>query len=263
MTIVDSIHNTATEDRLDAAIRESAEANSILAMFDASSVGLGFVDCDFRIIRINDALAAVNGGAVAGQIGRLVADVVPELWPQLEPMYQRVIDQNQPIANIQVTGMTAADSERKHHWLCSYYPVRSPKRSSDSESSRLTSPNGSRRSNNSTSHGLVRDGLRTSRNRRRDPRSRWRSFRVNAAVCALLGRPSEDLVGRRWTEYNHPDEVPLWQVCWRRSPATMTPTGTSVVTCDRKGASYGRRRMSPSFETRWGNRSTSWRTSST
>jgi diguanylate cyclase (GGDEF)-like protein/PAS domain S-box-containing protein len=33
--------------------------------------------------------------------------------------------------------------------------------------------------------------------------------RVNPAVCAFLGRTSEQLLGRRWTEHTHPDEVPL------------------------------------------------------
>jgi diguanylate cyclase (GGDEF)-like protein/PAS domain S-box-containing protein len=33
--------------------------------------------------------------------------------------------------------------------------------------------------------------------------------RVNPAVCALLGRPAEQLVGQPWNEYNHPDEAPL------------------------------------------------------
>ena len=44
--------------------------------------------------------------------------------------------------------------------------------------------------------------------------------RVNPAVCALLGRPAEELVGRRWTDYNHPDDVPLGTACspgWRRA----------------------------------------------
>jgi diguanylate cyclase (GGDEF)-like protein/PAS domain S-box-containing protein len=33
--------------------------------------------------------------------------------------------------------------------------------------------------------------------------------RVNPAVCALLGRSAEQLVGQSWADYNHPDEAPL------------------------------------------------------
>ena len=34
---------------------------------------------------------------------------------------------------------------------------------------------------------------------------------LDAAMCALLGRPEELLVGRRWDDYTHPDELPLRQ----------------------------------------------------
>src|ERR1700722_2615224 len=119
MTALDFTQTRRSDDHLEGAIRESAEANSILAMFDASSVGLGFVDCDFRIIRINEVLASVGGRAAADQIGRLTADVVPDLWPQLEPLYQSVMDQSQPIASVQVIGASAEDGDRTHHWLCS------------------------------------------------------------------------------------------------------------------------------------------------
>jgi diguanylate cyclase (GGDEF)-like protein/PAS domain S-box-containing protein len=37
-------------------------------------------------------------------------------------------------------------------------------------------------------------------------------IRVNAALCALLGRPAELLIGRLWTGYYHPDEEPPAQV---------------------------------------------------
>jgi PAS domain S-box-containing protein len=33
--------------------------------------------------------------------------------------------------------------------------------------------------------------------------------RVNPAICLLLDRPAEELVGRDWRSYTHPDEVPL------------------------------------------------------
>jgi diguanylate cyclase (GGDEF)-like protein/PAS domain S-box-containing protein len=212
MTALDVTQTNGSGDSLQNAIRESAEANSLLAMFDASSVGLGFVDCDFRIIRINDVLASVSGQTAADQIGRLTADLVPDLWPQLEPLYQRVIDHNQAIASVPVTGVSAEDSERAHHWLCSYYPVRS--------------------TFSVIGLGIVAIDITETVEAQQQEHLAWSRFeagfeqagigaalvdlqgvpfRVNAAVCALLGRPSEELVGKRWTEYNHPQDVPLWQ----------------------------------------------------
>jgi diguanylate cyclase (GGDEF)-like protein/PAS domain S-box-containing protein len=40
--------------------------------------------------------------------------------------------------------------------------------------------------------------------------------RVNPAMCSLLGRPAELLVGRMWTEYTHVDDVPLGQAVTAR-----------------------------------------------
>ena len=39
-----------------------------------------------------------------------------------------------------------------------------------------------------------------------------RAVRINQAVCDLLGRPKEDLVGRRWAQYTHPDDIPLMDI---------------------------------------------------
>ncbi|MCU1358878.1 MAG: hypothetical protein JWN99_167, partial [Ilumatobacteraceae bacterium] len=44
-------------------------------------------------------------------------------------------------------------------------------------------------------------------------------IRVNSAVCAILGRTEDELIGRRWTEYSHPDEVPLGQAVLARMAA--------------------------------------------
>ena len=36
-------------------------------------------------------------------------------------------------------------------------------------------------------------------------------MRVNPAVCAMLGRSEDELLGRRWASYTHPDDLPLGQ----------------------------------------------------
>lgn len=40
-------------------------------------------------------------------------------------------------------------------------------------------------------------------------------IRVNNAACEILGRPAEELVGQRWGDLSHPDEVPLPVVAQR------------------------------------------------
>jgi diguanylate cyclase (GGDEF)-like protein/PAS domain S-box-containing protein len=132
---VDSRHNEpgnrdrdeADRERLEESLREAnqetIEAMSILdAIQSTTSVGLGFVDREFRILRINAMLAAVNGGSVEEQIGRKVSEVIPDLWPHLEPMYRAVLE-GTPVTNREVSGETAADPGQLHYWLINLYPV--------------------------------------------------------------------------------------------------------------------------------------------
>ncbi|MEY2571235.1 MAG: hypothetical protein QOE63_1585, partial [Acidimicrobiaceae bacterium] len=44
-------------------------------------------------------------------------------------------------------------------------------------------------------------------------------LRVNAAVCALLGRPADELLGRRWTAFAHPDDPSLGKAVLARLAA--------------------------------------------
>jgi PAS domain-containing protein len=90
---------TEIEDRhrlaesLRAAERQGAESVSLLETLQSSApAGLGFVDREFRVIRMNDALAATNGIPSEQQLGRTVEETIPRLWPQLGPIYERVLE---------------------------------------------------------------------------------------------------------------------------------------------------------------------------
>lgn len=113
------------EERLQDSERQQAETDSLLETLQSTApVGFGFCDRDFRVIRMNSALAATNGIPPAQQIGRTVAEIVPELWPGLEPLYKGVIETEQPVINSEASGVLAGDPEREHTWLTSFYPVR-------------------------------------------------------------------------------------------------------------------------------------------
>lgn len=107
------------------AARENARTLALLETLQSKApVGFGFVDRDFRRVLVNETLAAFNGSTVAEQVGRLVADLTPSVWPTLQPLYQRVLDTGEAVHEIEVDGTSEADPEHIRHWLVSYYPVK-------------------------------------------------------------------------------------------------------------------------------------------
>jgi PAS domain S-box-containing protein len=104
--------------------RQATESLTLLEAIQSSApVGFGFVDREYRLRRVNDVLAAVAGAPVEQLLGREVADVVPELWAQLEPAYERVLATGEAIVNQQVQGETSAAPGETRSWLSNYYPV--------------------------------------------------------------------------------------------------------------------------------------------
>jgi PAS domain S-box-containing protein len=104
--------------------REATEAVTLLQSIEAATpVGFKLVDRDLRVVRINEALAGIDGRSVQECIGLTVAELVPDLWPQLENVYRRALA-GDTVSNVDVSKPSAADPHRMRHWLASYYPVR-------------------------------------------------------------------------------------------------------------------------------------------
>ena len=122
-------HDRTERSRLTEAMRqaeqEAAETLSILDTLQSTApVGFSFVDPDFRFVRVNEKAAAINGVSVQDHLGRTMAEVIPQFWPQLEPSYRGVLTRGKPMLNVEVASETAEDPGRLHYWLESLYPVR-------------------------------------------------------------------------------------------------------------------------------------------
>jgi PAS domain S-box-containing protein len=116
---------TMQHDDLLRAKRQSDESLTLLETLQSTApVGFGFVDREFRIQRMNATLAAVNGLPVDEQLGRTVAEVIPELWPDIEPVYRKVLATGRPVVNLEQAGEAPAAPGEVRSWLASYYPVR-------------------------------------------------------------------------------------------------------------------------------------------
>ena len=127
--VADLALEQADWERIEESLRESnhatAVASSIIdSLQSTASVGFGYVDREFRFLRINPMLASVHGGSVEDQIGRTVAEAIPALWPTLKPIYQHVLDTGEAVINQEVSGETAVEPTRVHYWLTNLNPVR-------------------------------------------------------------------------------------------------------------------------------------------
>ncbi len=104
--------------------RRTAESLTLMeTLQQAAPVGFAFVDRDCRIVRINETLADVNGAPPDEHIGRTIAEMVPDVWTQMEHVYRRVLETGEPAMNIEVERQRKGEPDFRH-WLASYYPVR-------------------------------------------------------------------------------------------------------------------------------------------
>jgi PAS domain S-box-containing protein len=102
-----------------------ADALAFLESLQSSApMGVGFVDRNLRYVRVNDALAAINGPSAQEHIGRALPEVAPALWAEIEPHYRRVLDTGEAVPNVEMSGTTAVEPCRTRHWATTFYPIR-------------------------------------------------------------------------------------------------------------------------------------------
>ena len=105
------------------------EVQNALALLDtllaASPVGIAFVDRDLRYVRINEALAAVNGKPVAEHLGRTVREVLSAAADFMEPLLRNIIEKGEPLVGMELASAPPSTPSEVRHWLAYWYPVRS------------------------------------------------------------------------------------------------------------------------------------------
>jgi PAS domain S-box-containing protein len=92
-------------------------------IYSGAPVGLCVLDSQLRYLRINQALAAINGLPVEDHIGRTLGEALPALAPQLEPVLRSVLESGNPRLNIEIQGATPSQPGVQRTWLANYYPL--------------------------------------------------------------------------------------------------------------------------------------------
>jgi len=94
------------------------------SLFTQSPIGLATLGPDLRFLRVNDALARMNGVPAAQHVGRRLTEVVPGVNAgALEARRGQVLDTGIAVVDARRAGRTPADPDHDHIWSNSYAPL--------------------------------------------------------------------------------------------------------------------------------------------
>jgi PAS domain S-box-containing protein len=94
------------------------------SLFTNAPAGLAYWDSELRYVRVNDALAAMNGISAEELAGRHVFEVFPAFEAQIGTHLRHVLETGEPAVGIAVDGETPAQPGVWRHFRASFYPVR-------------------------------------------------------------------------------------------------------------------------------------------
>ncbi len=103
-----------------------AERALLNTLLDNAPVGFGFFDHELRYVRLNPALAELDGLPPEEHLGRALPDVLPRMSPELFDAFRRVLKGGDSVVNREFRGETPRSHGRPRYWLCSVYPVKTP-----------------------------------------------------------------------------------------------------------------------------------------
>lgn len=93
-------------------------------LYAQAPLGLALLDRDLRFLRINEALAAINGFSIEEHLGQSAWDLIPEVREAAEPPLRRVLESGEPLLDVRIVGTTAAQPGVEREWREHFYPMR-------------------------------------------------------------------------------------------------------------------------------------------
>ncbi|QKW23477.1 SpoIIE family protein phosphatase [Kitasatospora sp. NA04385] len=90
--------------------------------FDQSPIGLAVYDTELRFVRLNEALARINGLSAEEHLGRRISAVLPGINAhEIENVMRQVIATGKPVVDARSHGRVPGDPRRDRAWSASYF----------------------------------------------------------------------------------------------------------------------------------------------
>jgi PAS domain S-box-containing protein len=108
-------------DELEASGRRTAAL--LEPVFEQAPAGLAVFDEQMRFVRVNAALAEMDGVAPAEHLGHTIGDVLPGMAGELGARLRDVIAERRTITDAELEGTTRTRPGEPRVWRASYFPV--------------------------------------------------------------------------------------------------------------------------------------------
>jgi PAS domain S-box-containing protein len=100
------------------------DATEFEALYNDAPVGLALFDKNLRYIRVNEAMAEINGVPAKLHVGHTLCEVVPAIAAVMEPVFRSVIRTAVPVQGFEVSGETPLHPGERRTWLENVAPMR-------------------------------------------------------------------------------------------------------------------------------------------
>jgi PAS domain S-box-containing protein len=95
-------------------------------IFESAPIGLAMWDRNFRFLRVNRALADMNGLAPDDHIGKRPDELLPDLdVASVYDRWQNILDTGEPWLEVEVSGETPAAPGHIRSWIENFFPLKS------------------------------------------------------------------------------------------------------------------------------------------
>jgi PAS domain S-box-containing protein len=189
------------------AAQPSERLSQLQAVYDGAPVGLCFLDRKMRYVSLNRRLAQLNGVPAIDHIGKTVAEVIPHVFPMVEPFIRRALE-GEPVIGVEVQKPSTHRGEGET-LLLSYQPARDEGGEVLGVSVAIMDITGRKR---------TEAALKESEDHYRhmfelNPHVPWVLNEKGEVIEAspnwksYTGQTDEEALGNGWTKMLHPDDV--------------------------------------------------------
>jgi PAS domain S-box-containing protein len=102
---------------------ELSAASALERWFASAPWGLAVFDAQHRFVRVNQALAEMDGVLRDDHAGRSLEDVLPALAGQVERMLRRAFEHGETVDAVEILGRTRAEPDGDRLWIAACFPM--------------------------------------------------------------------------------------------------------------------------------------------